>query len=356
MVSPNPPWFPGGVERHVGELAKRLTDKVDIDIYCTSLDKDDLDRNEWGGMNVQVFHTRGSAYHYSRKLSQCLNESRDYDIIHAHGFTTYMPLASMKARPKKGFVFTPHYHPVGSTSLYSAARKIYDPVLGSRILKKADRVICVSKTEAGLLKEKYPWVEEKITVIPSGVDIERIRKARPYEKYGRMLLFVGRLEGYKNVDFLIKAVKHLPDDHELYIIGSGPEQDSLVELTNELDLDQAVHFIGNVSDIELNRWRATCDLFITLSEIEAFGSTVIEALASKKPVIVNDKMGLREFSTKYPKAVYGIDLARTKPAELAELIIKVLRKKGKVNEKDFDVSKYDWKLVTKKTLELYKSL
>ena len=124
---------------------------------------------------------------------------------------------------------------------------------------------------------------------------------------GKLILYVGRLEKYKNIHLIIPALKHLPEDYYLYIIGEGPYQTDLIKLIKNLNLTKHVKILGHLSDKETNQWMKTSSVFITLSDIEAFGITVLEALAANTPVIVNNKGGLSELADKFPNEVMRME-------------------------------------------------
>jgi len=65
------------------------------------------------------------------------------------------------------------------------------------------------------------------------------------------LLYVGRLYASKRVDFLIKAIKRLPEDTMLVVVGRGGERDRLEILASSLHIEKRVIFAGDVSDEEL---------------------------------------------------------------------------------------------------------
>jgi glycosyltransferase involved in cell wall biosynthesis len=353
MVAPQPPWYPGGVEKHVGEITRGLKENVKLEIYCTSDKPGDIKNTIWENVSVHVHKGSGYGHYYSKSLKAALRNVTDYDIIHAHGFTTYIPKAASLAKPKKSFIFTPHYHPVGSSTMYRFARVFYDPVIGKSILNKADKIICVSKTEKDRLAQTFPGVDKKISIIPNGVNISLIGKAKPYEQVGHTLLYAGRLERYKNIDKAILAMKDLPADYNFNVIGIGPDKIRLENLAKELELTDRVRFLGHISESELHRHFKTADLFITLSDIEAFGITVIEALCAKKPVVVNDAMSLSEFALQYPEAVTAVDIHNYDTAKLTALIRKKVERSPEVKDLTIDVSRYDWANICDSILKVY---
>ena len=97
----------------------------------------------------------------------------------------------------------------------------------------------------------------------------------------------------------------------------------------------------------------SADVFITLSDIEAFGITVIEALASDTPVIVNNAMSLSEFAKDFPEAVTAVDVHRTTNDELVKLIKVKIEQSQKNKKLNIDVRRYDWANITSSILKIY---
>ena len=345
MVSPNPPWFRGGVEKVVGEFIKHLK-HFEIEVFCTG---DEIGTHIYEGTPVHVFKGYSSAYHLSPNLYKALKKS-DFDLIHAHGFTTFMPLAATRVKKDKPFVFSPYFHEYGSTWGYSVLRKLYDPLFGKYIFNKADKIICISNIEKKSVRTNFN-VEEKISIIPPGVDLAKIRHVKPFEFNHHLILYVGRLEKYKNIHVAIKAMEFLPECY-FYIIGdAGGYKKDLEQLIKSLNLEDRVKILSNVSDAEKYRWMKTCSLFVNLSSIEAFGITVLEALAAGKPVIVNEEGGLRELADKFD-GVFPVRVHEFKERDSIEKLAKIMRESmGKEVKTDLD--EYDWDIIAKKVEEVY---
>lgn len=136
---------------------------------------------------------------------------------------------------------------------------------------------------------------DKIEVIPFGVDLKRLSSGnggRIRERFGMegrfVVLYVGRLAGFKHVDELIAAVSGLPEDVCLLIVGSGPERPALEAQAKRLGLEGRVRFAGRVPDEELPDYYAACDVWATASRHEGFCVPIVEAMACGKPVVVPD--------------------------------------------------------------------
>jgi glycosyltransferase involved in cell wall biosynthesis len=118
----------------------------------------------------------------------------------------------------------------------------------------------------------------------------------PLER-GPRVAYVGRLEPYKNVDVLVRAVAQLVERFpaiELVVIGEGTDRTRLERLSASLGIDARVRFVGFVSDAEKDRWLASSRVCVCPSAKEGWGLTVIESNALGTPNVATDAPGLRD--------------------------------------------------------------
>jgi glycosyltransferase involved in cell wall biosynthesis len=346
ILCPREPWYPGGQERVVANTVKHLKNHFDIEIFCTG------EKNYekiWDKVPVHVFKGFTKAYRYSPQLKKEFTPS-EFDIIHAHGFTIHSSFVASKKKNSASFIINPHFHEVGSTSYYRMLRMLYDPIFGKRILNNADRIICVSNIEKEWLQNRFNS-KNKIAVIPNGIDIDKINGAEPYDIDGKLILYIGRLERYKNIHILIKTMKHLPEEYSLNIIGNGDYKRSLLKLTRQLNLEKRVKIFSNLEDEKTYKWLNTCDLFVNFSDVEAFGITVLEALCAGKPVIVNNKGGLAELARSHEDCVFQVNIDSTSLEGLGKLI-----KEKSTNRIRTDLDEYQWKNISKRLGSLYNNI
>ncbi|GAB4559203.1 MAG: glycosyltransferase [Anaerolineae bacterium] len=164
--------------------------------------------------------------------------------------------------------------------------RLYGPLL-RRVLRAAD---CIIATSPRYL-ETSPWLKDardRCVVIPLGVDVNRFAPSadprgahRPSE-----LLFVGRLRYYKGLDVLLQAMTRLPEAH-LTIVGDGPMRATWQAMASSLGISSQITWAGEVPDKALPGYYARSDLFIlpAIARAEAFGTVLLEAMASGLPVI-----------------------------------------------------------------------
>jgi glycosyltransferase involved in cell wall biosynthesis len=99
------------------------------------------------------------------------------------------------------------------------------------------------------------------------------------------LLSVGQQVGRKRFDVLIRAMKNVPSEISLVLVGDGPLHDSYAELAREENLTERVVFLNGVGEGQLDRLYAGAELFVLVSENEGFPISVAEARAKGRPVL-----------------------------------------------------------------------
>ncbi len=175
IVCPREPWYHGGLEKVAANTAKHLKNHFDIEIYCTG----EKNYEEiWNNVPVHVFKGYTKGYRYSPILRREIKRS-EFDIIHAHGFTVHSSYVASAEKNSASFVINPHFHEIGSKPYYRLLRSLYDPTIGRKILKEADRIICDSNVYKKRLERKFK-IKNKILVNTVVGDVDKIKNATPY--------------------------------------------------------------------------------------------------------------------------------------------------------------------------------
>jgi glycosyltransferase involved in cell wall biosynthesis len=143
-----------------------------------------------------------------------------------------------------------------------------------------------------------------VNVFHNGVDIDRFvprardpgaRTAHNLPVAAVVIASVGRLVGWKGLHVIIKALAGLPERVHYLVVGDGAEAPSLKRLAAEQGVADRVHFCGAVPHGGLPELLHLADLYVQPSVgEEAFGISVVEAMACGLPVLVSDQGGLRE--------------------------------------------------------------
>ena len=161
--------------------------------------------------------------------------------------------------------------------------------------KNATRIIAVSKQTKADIVSFFNIPEEKIDVVYQGCDkafqiraTDEEKKAirAEYKLPAKFLLNVGTIEERKNLGLIVKALKRVPEDIKLVVIGK--ETDYAREIKEYIDannLFDRIIFLKNVPLKDLPTIYQLAEIFVYPSEFEGFGIPVVEALYSGIPVI-----------------------------------------------------------------------
>lgn len=161
-----------------------------------------------------------------------------------------------------------------------------------------DHWVSTSRYNAAQIEARYG---RKVTVIHNGVDTEWFcpqacsRDLAGLPADARVIVSVGRLVGWKGLHVIVDALAGLPADVHYLIVGEGPEKEALQRRAADLGVAGRIRFAGRVPHADLPRWLACGDVFVqpSIGE-EAFGISVVEAMACGLPVLTADNGGMRE--------------------------------------------------------------
>ena len=335
--------FRGGVETHVEEIAVRMAAKGHVvEVLTQASDHCSPPVELIDGVVVRRFPPVSASRHYAFApglWSYLAREGGRYDVVHAHSYHA-LPALGAAILSRQPLVFTPHYHGTGHSRLRGFLHTPYRR-LGAVIFARSRSVICVSQAESALVQRHFPRVSGRVTVIPNGVDSAALRMAEPFATDRTTILSVGRLESYKNVDRIIATLARLPDDFVLCIVGEGPDQLRLAALTARLRLQGRVRFLGRVDMPTLQRWFRTATVYVSMSSREAFGISLVEALAAGAGVVAADIPAYREIVAGIASGAALVPLDAP-PATLASTIRDVAARRGASHEAPLpDIASWD---------------
>jgi len=143
------------------------------------------------------------------------------------------------------------------------------------------------------------YVPGYYNIIPNGVDLERFSPdVSPIERFsdGKLnILFVGRLESRKGLNYLLKAYRRVKQEipnSRLIIIGPGTRLRHKYEKEVKRNDLRDVVFVGYVDQGELPRYYKTADIFCSpATGRESFGIVLLEAMATGKPIVASNIEG-----------------------------------------------------------------
>jgi len=305
----------GGVETHVQEIATRLADLGhDVVVFSADAGDDVPTLTTDDGVRIRRFRSLSldKAFYWAPQIAVAVRRA-SADIVHAHNYHAFPLFFAAVGITDERFVVTTHYHGQSASGFRDLLLSAYRP-FGRWAIRQADEVIAVSEWERDRLREDFGI---NATVIPNGVDVDRFADADPEERERPYLLCVGRLEEYKGIQHVIQALPQLPE-YDLVIAGSGPYREELERTARKTDINDRVHFLGYVEHRRLPKLYAGADSYISLSEFEAYGMTISEALAAGTPCVVREAGALKDWLN--APAVEGV--TATSPDVISDAIHK----------------------------------
>jgi 1,2-diacylglycerol 3-alpha-glucosyltransferase len=245
-----------------------------------------------------------------REINRIISDF-DPDIVHVHTQLT-VGLAVLRAAVKR-------HIPVVATNHAMPENMIKNIKLLSRISRPANYILTeyglllykgakhiVMPTESGLALFNLARIETPTSAISNGINLEYFLpiKAKPYiykkfeiPKNKLIISYLGRLDGEKHIEVMVKAAASLIEagyDFHVVMVGDGNAAGDLHRLVEKLGIEDRVTFTGLVSDEDLRELHRVGDIYTMPSPTELQCITLLEAMASGKPVVAVNAGALSE--------------------------------------------------------------
>lgn len=236
-------------------------------------------------------------------------------------------------------------------------------------IRNADKIISVSQSTKNDILKFYPEVKsEKIRVIYHGFDPDIFSAPREIEQEkenkkrlaikGEYLLYVGAIQPRKNLVVLIEAFERLKKERpDIQLVLAGEKAwkwDKIIKKVAQSPYKKDIIMPGRLKFDDLGHLMRGAAVFILPSLYEGFGIPILEALASKIPVITADNSSLREVGGEGVIYFNGSD-----SNNLAEKIEKVLAddnlRKIMLERGLEQIKKFSWEKCAQETLDFLKS-
>jgi glycosyltransferase involved in cell wall biosynthesis len=209
------------------------------------------------------------------------------------------------------------------------------------IFRRADHVQAISNYLAQWAKNMGA---KNVEVIPNGVDTRKFEiRSTKSETNDKILITVSRLVKKNAVGDIIEALKFLPENIKLWIIGDGPEKENY-------KINERVKFLGEIKNNDLPKYLAEADIFVRPSLSEGLGTAFLEAMAAGVPVIGTRVGGIPDF-LKHGET--GLFCEVNNPKSIAEKVMEYINNPGQTDKIVENAQKlvrenYDWSLISAK--------
>lgn len=285
-------------------------------------------------------------------------EKEKFDICHIHD--PFVPMVAWEIAYATKVKKVGTFHTCWNSESVYRHLKHGLPFVSDYYASKMDASIYVSP----MSQESWSSLSGKVKkqlIIANGVSDIHIPAVKKNKKTID-LVFLARIVPRKGLMVLLRAVKRLLKKYpqiRLSVIGSGPEMALAKEFVEENNLEKIVKFRGELLGSKKVPYLQQADIFCAPYRNEAFGMTILEAMACGCPVVGYWEDGYKEYLSDYPHAAKLF--AKDKTAEELVKNIRFLLENPKVAEESskggVEISKnYRWDSVAQKTEELYYTL
>jgi glycosyltransferase involved in cell wall biosynthesis len=229
-------------------------------------------------------------------ISKVMKEAR-FDVVHIQepgptGVSALL-LAKIHHIPIVGAL---HFFPEQvDRVIWGIFERVFTPFINIYIrlvYNHYDAIMTPSHFFEGFLKKL--GIKKPISVISNGVDTSVFHPTIHKSSNTVTFLYLGRLDGDKNVATLVKAMTYTDKNVGLFILGKGKNINSLHKLAEKLNVEEKIKWKDYITDDEMIDTYRRVDVFVIMSPYEGQSIVTLQAVASGLPIIAADASALPE--------------------------------------------------------------
>jgi glycosyltransferase involved in cell wall biosynthesis len=331
----------------------KLKEDIKLSLIKTSSSRLFYSRSFWKKSSEEVNKVKPDIIHGNMNLLSSLGIKENYPIIETVHTTFSRERRGAKSEPFRSLSWVEKR----VLLMYPWLKKIE-----MRLLNRARHIIAVSDVIKKELITNYSIPEEKITIIPNGVD-SKIHHRTDEKLYSKsenefVLGFLGRMTAGKGAKLLIPIVKKVKEDiPNVKLLLAGDDLNTRKEFLSIIrnqNLEENIIDFGYIYDIHRkNAFFSSLDIFLHPSSHEGMSLTLLEALACQVPIISTPQAVTFDHNN-------AIILAKREIDDIANKIIELSR-----NEKIIDsikgkslaiAQRYTWKEAAKLIQKIYEEI
>jgi glycosyltransferase involved in cell wall biosynthesis len=241
-----------------------------------------LGLSKWDPRSMTAFHT--------------LLDGQRHDVLHLHSMKAQ--LAGRLAARARGLPAVVHVH---DHILMRQPLRFFQQSLAS----STAALVGITDSVKDFAQRQYRVPEERCHTVPYGMDLSAFTRAGPEdgtavrEQVGTdqdrtVIVVLGRVIADKGQDRMIRAMPAVlseAPDAQLWVVGDGPDREAFQQLARSLNLDDAVRFLGQRSDVPAVLAAGDVSVVPSMWQ-EGFGFVALESLAAGVPVVAYRSGGL----------------------------------------------------------------
>ena len=285
----------GGAEKLMVDLLPRMkAEGLEIDLCVfDGVRTPFYEEMEKRGVKVIALGSKVYSIANVLKLARLM---KDYDVVHSHNTACQFGVAWGSMFSKAKIVTTEH-------NTTNRRRSRMWKMLDRWMYGRYDKIVCISElTMSNLLSHIGEGYRDKCALVYNGIDLsvyghdggDKDYACEEGEERDKKVVMVSAFRAQKDQKTLIRAMKLLPDDYALRLVGGG--DDTLIneckELAADLHLQDRVIFMGVRTDIP--EILQDADVVVLSSHYEGLSLSSVEGMASGRPFVASDVEGLRD--------------------------------------------------------------
>lgn len=266
------------------------------------------------------------------KYALALAKKKDFDVIHAHDWMTFLAGIYIKHATGKPLVL--HVHSLSYDRTGPEGRGwIYDVEV--RGMQEADLIIPVSNYTSEVCKNHLGADASKLFPVHNGVElVEAFKEESSFPE--KLVLFLGRVTLQKGPEIFLEIASKVMEeckDVRFVMAGTGDKLKRIIESGAYKQVGNKFHFTGFLNKEKVNHLLSIADVYCMPSVSEPFGLSALEAAQFGVPAVISKQSGVAEVLTSALKAdFWDVDL-------MAEHIVSLLedeKLKEKVVKESYD--------------------
>lgn len=346
--------FLGGIERYTYNIVQKFIDKgYNVVIVTSQHDKDLPTKEEFDHLKIYRLPIRKiwkNRYpfplkneRYKQLISDITSEPIDYYVVNTRFQLPALLGAQLAKKAGKEALVLEHgttYLTLNNSLLDSILHRI-EHFLVKKIKKN-------TKTFYGVSKEATEWLKtfgiEAKGVIYNAIDLDDFEKYfSPKLSEKIVISYSGRLQAkFKGVEMLLEAFSELSKERnnlELKIAGDGPIYSEMIRKYSQ----ENIQFLGHISHEDVMRLNNHSDIFVLMSKIEGFSTSMLEAALMNNVIVTTNVGGATEL---IPNQEYGYVIKDDKETLLKtlKLIVDDTKKMAEIQKRVHDrvVENFNW--------------
>lgn len=306
-------------------------------------------------------------------LFALISEAKKTDLVHINSIWDFNMLAGCFVSKlfKKPYIVSSRgsLHQNAFNLSNKFIKTFYYHIFLKPLIKNAGAIHFTTSEEMNNVASFVEPPSKKI-VIPSGIDLNEFQnlpdKGEFKKKYNlvdkRYILFLGRIHKQKGISFLLEAFKQVQNImSDVYLVIAGFDQKGHIKeiqkWINENGLSNKVIFTGLLTGKEKLSAYVDADVFVLSSYFESFGMTILEAMGCGVPVIISDKVGIKDDVLKYDAGIVTpLDSSHIAKAMESILNDQALAIRLSQNGRKLLEEKYDIRIVVKQMISAYRKI